>query len=85
MLAARPGTAEERAAYLFRRCVTRPPTTDEQSALVRFYEAQVERFRKGELDAAKVAGKGEGDASERAAWTSLARSLLNVDEVIVKR
>jgi hypothetical protein len=32
-----------------------------------------------------VAGAGPGDAVECAAWTALARSLLNLDEAIVRR
>ena len=37
-----------------------------------------------ELDAAKIAGPGLGEASERAAWTVLARVLLNLDEAVTK-
>jgi len=85
LLTARPGTPEAKAAYLFRRCVTRPPSTEEQAHIVAFYSAQKQRFEKKELDAAAVAGMGEGDVNERAAWTVLARSLLNLDEVITKR
>ena len=85
MMIARTGTTEERAAYLFRRCVTRPPTQEERDLLVKYYTTQQDRFAKKELDAAIVAGKGDGDSSARAAWTVLARSLLNIDEAIVKR
>ncbi len=85
MIAASPGTTAERAAYLFRRCVTRPPTTEETNMLVNYYTAQKERFDKKELDAATVAGLGDGDPNARAAWTVLARSLLNIDEAIIKR
>ena len=85
MMIARTGTTEERAAYLFRRCVTRPPTQEERDLLVKYYTTQQDRFAKKELDAAIVAGKGDGDPSACAAWTVLARSLLNIDEAIVKR
>jgi hypothetical protein len=81
---AHPGSAEDRAAWLFRRCLTRPPTDDERAALARFYRAQKERFERKELDAGKVAGPGEGDASERGAWTVTARAVLNVDEFVTK-
>src|SRR5262249_18843909 len=83
-LAAREGSAEERAAWLFRRCLTRPPTDGEQAALAKFYRAQKERFERKELDAAKVAGPGDGDADERAAWTATARAVLNLDEFVAK-
>ncbi len=39
---------------------------------------------KKELDAAAIAGAGAGDANERAAWTVVARALLNLDETITK-
>ncbi len=88
-IAARPGTMEEKAAYLFRRCVTRPPTNDELAAVTAFYAAQKARLEKKEIDAPTLAGSSKGssakDTTERAAWTLTARSLLNLDEVIVKR
>lgn len=85
MLAARTGTTAERVVYLFRRCVTRPPTAEETTLLVNYFNAQQERFTKKELDANQVAGMGEGDPNARAAWTVLARSLLNTDEAITRR
>jgi hypothetical protein len=85
MVIARPGTPEERAAYLFRRCATRPPEKNELTLLVKFYTTQKARFEKKELDAHAVAGQGEGDVNDRAAWTTLARSLLNLDEFVTKR
>ncbi len=42
------------------------------------------RFAKQELDAGKVAGSAEGNVSDRAAWTVVARVLLNLDETITK-
>ncbi len=76
MIAARKGSAVERVDYLFRRCLTRPPTAEEAVQLVKFYEMQKRRFEHKELDAAKIAGPGTDDANERAAWTVLARILL---------
>ena len=83
-VAARPGPLPERTAYLFRCCLTRPPTPDEQAKLVQFFEQQKQRFEKKELDAAAVAGPGKDDVNERAAWTALARALFNLDEAITK-
>jgi hypothetical protein len=82
--AALPGAAEARAAVLFRRCLVRPASDDERAALVAFYRTQHERLERKELDAATIAGPGPGDPLEPAAWTILARALLNLDEMVVK-
>jgi hypothetical protein len=84
MLAGRKGPVEERVEYLFRRCLTRPPAGEERAMLVQFFEAQKHRFATKELDAAAVAGPGDGDVNERAAWTALARALFNLDESVIK-
>jgi hypothetical protein len=84
MMAARGGSVEERVEYLFRRCLARPPTSAETAMLLRFFQEQQSRFAAKELDASKVAADGEGDLNERAAWTTLARSILNLDEMVTK-
>jgi hypothetical protein len=84
MMATRKGSAADRVDYLFRRCLTRPPTAEETVQLVEFYENQKRRFERKDLDAAKIAGPGSGDINERASWTALARILCNLDEAIVK-
>jgi len=94
-LAAATGPADARASHLFRRCTSRPPTDDERKLLVTFYEKQLTRLAAGELDARAIAGEppvaaGAADATddyalrERAAWTLVARAVLNLDEVITK-
>jgi Protein of unknown function (DUF1553) len=84
MIAAGAGSVEERADLLFRRCLSRPPEPDELAMLVGFYRGQRERLARGELDAAKLAGPGDGDPVERAAWSILARALLNADEAVTR-
>jgi hypothetical protein len=76
------GTDENKAFWLFRRVLTRPPQLAERRLLLRFYHSQHARLTAGQLDAAKIAGPGEGDLLERAAWTLTARSLLNLDEAV---
>jgi hypothetical protein len=83
-IAARPGPVEERADLLFRRCLSRPPEPDELTMLVRFYRNQRERLVRGDLDVARLAGPGDGNPVERAAWAILARALLNADEAVMK-
>jgi len=84
MLAAEEGPVEARIRDAFRRCLTRPPTDPEVAALANFLGAQEQRFANGDLDAKLVAGEGPGDMTKRAAWTSLARAILNLDEMITK-
>jgi Protein of unknown function (DUF1553)/Protein of unknown function (DUF1549)/Planctomycete cytochrome C len=83
-IASMSGSVEERVDALFRRCQSRIPDRDERSRISQFFQSQKRRFDLGELDAAKIAGPGTGDASERAAWTVLARVLLNLDEAVTK-
>jgi hypothetical protein len=75
---------EERVEQLFRRFFARPPREEERAPLVAFLRDQRERAAGGQLDAEKLAGKGEGDVKERAAWTTLARALFNLDEAVTK-
>jgi hypothetical protein len=84
-MAAAPGSVEDRITQLFRRCLTRPPTTHEAEALLGYYHRQSERLRSGKLDAKAIAGGGAGgDVLQRAAWTLTARAVLNLDELITK-
>jgi len=53
-------------------------------SLRRFLGKQRQRFASRELDPGPVAGDGSGDPVERAAWTALARAILNTDEMITK-
>jgi hypothetical protein len=84
LLAVRTDSLAERVDYLFRRCLTRPPTPDERAQLVQFFERQRRRFEQKELNAGQVAGPGDGSVAERAAWTTLARALFNLDEAITR-
>jgi Protein of unknown function (DUF1553) len=78
------GAVETRAGDLFQRCVARRPDGEELGRIVTFFQAQKRRFERKELDAAKIAGPGEGDIYGRAAWTVLARAILNLDEAVTK-
>jgi len=79
------GDEATRASVLFRRCLTRPPTPEEHAKLLEFYQAQLARLTKGELKAEDIMEtKGGHPLNEQAAWTALARVLLNLDETITK-
>jgi hypothetical protein len=69
----------ERVAYAFRRCVARRPTAEESAELLALLQKEKERFAK---PGAKLpAGVATADA---AAWTVVARVLLNLDETVTK-
>jgi hypothetical protein len=84
------GDDEVRLRYAFQLCVTRPPTDAEVATLSEYLKHQRERFERNDSDAPTVAGLSKEEsadaklAADRAAWTMLARVLLNLDETICK-
>jgi hypothetical protein len=75
------------ATEMFRRCLTRPPDQDELNALVDFQKQERVRFERDpkEADALlREGGRSGSDRAELAAWTAVARGLLNLDETITK-
>lgn len=81
--AAAPGNDAARANLMFRRCLTRPPSTDEEAGLLRFYQAQLARFTSGDLNAAEMMdARQAANLNQQAAWATVARVLLNLDEMI---
>ena len=84
LLATDPRPVKLRLDALFRRCLSRPATMEETTALTNFLTTQQARFTAKELNATLVAGPGDGDVNARAAWTAVARVLLNLDEAINK-
>ena len=67
---------------LFERCLARQPDDLELQLSVKFYREQISRFENNELNATKFASKGEGNPNILAAWTILARAILNTHEFI---
>ena len=75
----------ERAVLLFRRVAdpaAQPITRCD--LILAFLERQRARLASGELKGAEIAGTGEGDVPARAAWTLVARAILNLDEAVTK-
>ncbi|MGF1578044.1 MAG: PSD1 and planctomycete cytochrome C domain-containing protein [Gemmataceae bacterium] len=83
-IAVLPGSTEDRATTLFRRCLTRVPTPRELENLVQFYRTQHTRLKSGSLDAKTIAGTNSPNVIDQAAWTLLARAVFNLDEMITK-
>jgi len=90
---------EDRLRHAFRCALVRPPEGEELEALRAFLDRQRARLRAGELDATTIAGAldptgtplgelaagaDEQDPVELAAWTAVARALLNLDEAVTK-
>ena len=77
-----------RAAQVFRLCVARQPNDKELKMITDFYNAQLKRLEEKQLDAKKLAmadaHKSGKDAIELAAWTTVARTILNLDETVTK-
>ena len=66
---------------IYRRCLVRPPAESERKALTDFHSRQLARFREGKPDPAALSG---GGGAELAAWTAVARAVLNLDETITR-
>ncbi len=91
----REGGADDasRAQYAFFLCTSRQPTDEEKKEMYRFLDAQRTRLAAGWMNAREVAA-GEADAivnlpvsatpQDAAAWTLMARVLLNLDETVSK-
>jgi hypothetical protein len=86
-------TDAERLTYAFRRCLARRPSAAERSVLLDLLERQAEHYAAAKLDPWDLAAPDEttrpalpeGMSPARlAAWTVVARALLNLDETITK-
>jgi hypothetical protein len=81
-----PGDVEGRIRHLYRLCLSRTPDRDEIRSIAGFLERQEARFQANGPAAAQVAGVAATTPHlpERAAWTAVARAVLNLDETITK-
>jgi hypothetical protein len=84
-------TETGRITYAFRRVLARKPSPEEMSELQKFLHKQQKRLSEGWLSAPDLSGLKSGDKMpdgvtpvQAAAWTALARTLLNLDEAITK-
>src|SRR5262249_32408464 len=92
VLAQSDGKPEAIAKVLFRRCLVRPPENQELTSLVTFYSKARAQFEADRSGAKEVLGEsqsgtaqaGKVEPASLAAWTLVARSLLNLDEAITR-
>ena len=81
----------ERLERAFRLCLSRSPTIAEADVLLGLLHRQADRFDSSEADPAALLDLDDGDCpeganpAELAAWTAVARVLLNLDETITKQ
>jgi hypothetical protein len=81
---------QQRATTLFRRVLTRPPSREEVEKLVHFYDQQLDRLKQNQnlsqqlLGTAASSSQAEISQPEWAAWTLVARAILNMDEAVTK-
>ena len=83
-----PATTEsERMTLAFRICLGRSPQPEEASRITTLLSQQMESFRRSPADAVKVIGAdipAGMDIAQSAAWTAVARALLNLDEFVTR-
>jgi hypothetical protein len=78
---------EERIRYAFRLCVGRSPTVEERSDLKGLFDKVRKIYFDAPEPAINVASKPalrDLPAPEAAAWTVVARTILNLDELITR-
>src|SRR5206468_3337337 len=92
-----PPTNAERLRYAFRLCVAREPVPAEADRLAKYLALQLDEFRAAPDNARAFLAGGTGakaraavaipegtDVGQLAAWTAVARVLLNLDEFITR-
>ncbi len=83
-------TPAERIDFAFRQALNRPPREAELEILLALVEKHRIQYREDPAAAATIAGVGESkvteslDKVELAAWTSVARAILNLHETITR-
>jgi hypothetical protein len=81
-----PGAEPARVDFAFRLCLARLPAPDEKQRLLNLLEAESAAFGQAPHEAALLSRKsGEvSDLTQLAAWTTVSRVLLNLDETITR-
>ena len=82
-------TFEKRLSWAYQRALTREPNARELELLRTLFDQQLTRYRTDTDGASELlrvgdAPKPKGNAPELAAWTSVARAILNLNEVVTR-
>ncbi len=80
------GSAEDRMDRLFLLTVGRQPAAEESQRLKRFLSVRLDEFKTNPASAKTLAGSeaGQDDAAQLAAWASVARVVMNLDEFLTR-
>lgn len=81
------GSDAERLERAFRYCIARKPAAEERQRLAQLLEKELAAFEKSPEEASAVIGRKPAQGEnviQLAAWTSVARVLLNLDEIITR-
>jgi hypothetical protein len=84
-------TAEEKARTGFRLTLTRAPSETELHRIIALHDTVLTTYRQDEKKAVEMATNPIGpvpkgaDVADLAAWTTVANTLLNLDETVMKR
>jgi hypothetical protein len=95
LLTLKEGGADDaaRLTWAFRRCVSRPPTSDERDVLLALLSKEQTRFSQPDAKPWELAANDPASppklpdgttSSQAAAWTAVSRVLLNLDETVTK-
>jgi len=76
--------AKHRIDYAFELCTARKPNRVERKRLQQVIDQQLDSYKAAPEEAREITGveKEAGNAGQLAAWTTVARVLLNLDETI---
>jgi hypothetical protein len=80
----------ERVAYAFRLCTSRKPNADESAVLLKLLAKEQQHIADGWVSALDLSGmRGATQSTDitptrAAAWTAVARVILNLDETLTK-
>ena len=83
--------AAKRVEYAFRRATARRPSSEEVQVLLALAREQQRDYRRDPAAAKRLLGVGDSsydsnlDPAELAAWTTVASTILNLDETITKQ
>ena len=83
-------STSDRLGWAFRRALSRKPTAEELPILMGLYKKHLNEFTADRESAQQLISTGQWpipddlDASELAAWTSVARVVLNLHETITR-